>query len=85
LFGVLFYLFFVLLVSGHYHLDVSLFEEIQGYDKKTVSSSKWEARQVILDHVDPMCSLSLSSIHTGLHALMLSPKPHTLGFGFILG
>jgi hypothetical protein len=28
------------------------------------------ARQVTLDHIDPMCSLSLSSIHTGLHALI---------------
>jgi uncharacterized membrane protein len=26
---------------------------------------------VTLDHVDPMCSLSLSSIHIGLHALIL--------------
>jgi hypothetical protein len=29
--------------------------------------------------------LSLSSIHIGLHALILLPKLHTLGFGFILG
>jgi uncharacterized membrane protein len=26
---------------------------------------------VTLDHIDPMCSLSLSSIHIGLHALIL--------------
>jgi hypothetical protein len=26
-----------------------------------------------------MCSLSFSSIHTGLHASILLPKPHTLG------
>jgi hypothetical protein len=26
---------------------------------------------VILDHIDPMCSLSLSSIHIALHALIL--------------
>jgi uncharacterized membrane protein len=26
---------------------------------------------VTLDHVDPMCSLSFSSIHIGLHALIL--------------
>jgi hypothetical protein len=26
---------------------------------------------VTLDHVDPMCSLSLSSIHIALHALIL--------------
>jgi uncharacterized membrane protein len=25
---------------------------------------------VTLDHIDPMCSLSLSSIHIGLHALI---------------
>jgi hypothetical protein len=24
-----------------------------------LSSSKWEARQVTLDHIDPMCFLSL--------------------------
>jgi hypothetical protein len=28
--------------------------------------------------------ISLSSIHTSLHALILLPKPYTLGFGFIL-
>jgi hypothetical protein len=32
---------------------------------------------VTLDHIDPMCSLSLSSSHIGLHALILLPKPHT--------
>jgi hypothetical protein len=32
-----------------------------------------------------MCSLSLSNIHIGLHALIPLPKSHTLGFGFILG
>jgi hypothetical protein len=26
---------------------------------------------VTLDHVDPMCSLSFSSVHIGLHALVL--------------
>jgi hypothetical protein len=26
---------------------------------------------VTIDHIDPMCSLSLSSIHIGLHALIL--------------
>jgi hypothetical protein len=26
---------------------------------------------VILNHIDPMCSLSFSSIHIGLHALIL--------------
>jgi hypothetical protein len=40
---------------------------------------------VSLDHINPMCSLSLSGIQTGLHDIMLLPKPYTLGFGFILG
>jgi hypothetical protein len=40
---------------------------------------------VILDYIDPMCSLSLSSIHIGLHALILLPNPDTLRFGFIHG
>jgi uncharacterized membrane protein len=60
-----------LLISGHYRLDVSLFEKIQDYEEKTLSSSKQEARQVTLDHIDPMCSLSFSIIHIGLHALIL--------------
>jgi uncharacterized membrane protein len=67
----MFYLFFVLLVFYHYRLDILLFEKIQDYEDKTLSSSKQEARQVTLDHIDPMCSFSLSSIHIGLHALIL--------------
>jgi hypothetical protein len=35
-----------------------------------------------LDHIEPM--RFFSSIHNGLHALILLSKPHTLGFGFIL-
>jgi hypothetical protein len=66
-----FYLFLVLLIFGHYRLDISLFEKIQDYEEKTLSSSKREARQVTLDHIDPMCSLSFSSIHIGMHALIL--------------
>jgi uncharacterized membrane protein len=66
-----FYLFLVLLDSGHYCLDVLFFEKIQDYEDKTLSSSKREARQVTLDHIDPMCSLSFSSVHIGLHALIL--------------
>jgi hypothetical protein len=54
-----FSLFLVLLVSGHYRLDVSLFERIQDYEDKTLSSSKQEARQVTLDHIDPMCFVPL--------------------------
>jgi hypothetical protein len=66
-----FYLFLLLLVSGHYRLDDSFFEKIHDYEDKTLSSSKREARQVTLDHIDPMCSLSISSIHIGLHDLIL--------------
>jgi hypothetical protein len=43
-----FYLFLVLLISGHYRLEVSLFEKIQDYEDKTLRSNKWEARQVTL-------------------------------------
>jgi hypothetical protein len=46
-----------LLVSGRYYLDVSLFEKIQDYEEKTLSSSKREVNQVTLDHIDPMCFL----------------------------
>jgi hypothetical protein len=63
-------LFFVLVVSGHYRLDISLFEKIQDYEQKTLSSSKQEARQVAIDHIAPMCSLSFSSMHIGLHAYL---------------
>jgi hypothetical protein len=66
MFNVLFYLLFILLVSGHYRLDVSLFEKIQDYEEKTLSSSKWEARQVTLDRFILICFLSLvytSRIH----------------------
>jgi uncharacterized membrane protein len=66
-----FYLFLVLLVSGHCRLDVSLFEKIQDYEEMTLSSSKSMEKQVTLDDIDPVCSLSFSSIHIGLHALIL--------------
>jgi hypothetical protein len=59
LFGILFYLFFVLLIFGHYHLDVSLFEKIQDYEEKTLSSNKRKAGQVTLDHIDTICFLLL--------------------------
>jgi hypothetical protein len=55
----MFYLLFILLVSSHYCLDVSLFEKIQDYEEKTLSSSKWEVRQVTLDYFVPICFLSL--------------------------
>jgi hypothetical protein len=32
---------------------------------------------VTLDHIDPMCLLSFSSIRYGLHALIGLPKPYT--------
>jgi hypothetical protein len=32
-----------------------------------------------LDHIDPMCSLSLFSSHIGLHALILLPRAHIVG------
>jgi hypothetical protein len=59
MFDILFYLLFILLVSSHYCLDVSLFEKIQDYEDKTLSSSKREARQVTLDHFVSICFLSL--------------------------
>jgi hypothetical protein len=37
---------------------------------------------VTLEHIDPMCSLFLSSLHIGMHALILLPKLYTLGFEF---
>jgi hypothetical protein len=58
---------------------------IQDYKVQDIEQQQEKARQVTLDHIDPMCSLSLSSMHIGMHALILLPKPHTLGFGFILG
>jgi uncharacterized membrane protein len=60
----LFIYLLVLLIFGHYFLDVSLFEKIQDYEEKALSSSKREARQVTLDHIDPMCFLSLVHILT---------------------
>jgi hypothetical protein len=44
MFDVLFYLLSVMLVSSHHYLDVSLFQKIQDYEEKTLSSSKWDAR-----------------------------------------
>jgi hypothetical protein len=75
LFGIPLYLLFVLLIFGRYYLDVSLFEKIQDYEEKTLGSSKREANQVTLDHIDPMCFLSRS--HIVLHSLILLPKPYT--------
>jgi hypothetical protein len=46
-------------------LDVSLFMKIEDYEKKRLSSSEWEARQVFLDHIDPICFPPLVTL---LHA-----------------
>jgi hypothetical protein len=73
LFSILFYLLFVLLIFCHYYLDVSLFEKIQDYEEKTLSISKREARLVTLDHIDPMCSLSLSSIDITSLTIVVMP------------
>jgi hypothetical protein len=35
------------------------------------AAASGRARQVTLDHIDPKCSLSFSSIHIGMHALIL--------------
>jgi hypothetical protein len=47
--------------------------------KKTLSSSKRKARQVFLDHVDPICFLPLV---THLYALILLHIPHTFRIEF---
>jgi hypothetical protein len=52
MFNVLFYLLFELLISCRYCLDVLLFEKIQNYEEKTLSSNKQEERQVALNHID---------------------------------
>jgi hypothetical protein len=43
------------------------------------AAASGRARQVTLDHIDHMCSLSFSSIYIGMHALILLPKPNSLG------
>jgi hypothetical protein len=59
MFDILFYLLLILIVFGHYCLDVSLFEKIQDNEKKALSSSKREARQVTLDYFFLICFPSL--------------------------
>jgi hypothetical protein len=76
---VLFYLLFILLISSYYHLDVSLFEKIEDYEEKTLSSSKREAWQVTLDHF--ISIFFLSRIHKP-HALIGYLSLHTLGLIF---
>jgi hypothetical protein len=40
---------------------------------------------VTIYHIDPMCFLSLSSSYISMHALILLPKPRTLGIGCVHG
>jgi hypothetical protein len=40
----LFYLLFILFISGHYRLDVSMFEKIKDYEEKTLSSSQQKSK-----------------------------------------
>jgi hypothetical protein len=49
-------------MSSHHCLDVTLFEKIQDYEEKTLSSSKREAKQVFLDHIEPICFLPLVTL-----------------------
>jgi hypothetical protein len=39
-----------------------LFEKIQDYEEKTLSSCKREVRQVTLNHVDPICFLPIVTL-----------------------
>jgi hypothetical protein len=50
-----------------------------GVRSRLWAAASGRARQVTVDHIYRMCFFSLSSIHTGLHALILLPKPHALG------
>jgi hypothetical protein len=78
-----FYLLLVLLVSGGYRVNVLLFEKIQDYEEKTLSISKLEARQVFLDHFDPICFLPLVTL---LHAfLKLNTYLIPLGLRIVFG
>jgi hypothetical protein len=69
----LYYLFSIIIVLM-FHYSTRL----KTTRKKTLSSRKREARQVTLDHIDPMCTLSLSSSYIGLHALISLSKPYTV-------
>jgi hypothetical protein len=72
----------ILVISSHYCLDVSLFEKIQDYEEKTLSSSKQESRQVFLDRIDSICFLPLV---THLHALIGLSIPYIhIGLGLWL-
>jgi hypothetical protein len=67
MFDILFYLLFILHISSNYRLDILLFKKIQDYEEKTLSSGKQEASQVTLDHIDPICFLSLVYTLASMH------------------
>jgi hypothetical protein len=71
---VLFLFIACIACSSHHCLDVSLFEKIKDYK---VQDFEQQQAEKTLDHTDHMCSLSFTSIQTGLHALIFLPKPHT--------
>jgi hypothetical protein len=76
----LFYLLFILFISGHYRLDVSMFEKIKDYEEKTLSSSQQKSKAS--DHLPYWTYvLSFSSIHKS-HALIGYLSLHTLGLSF---
>jgi hypothetical protein len=46
-------------------------ESLRAQRSRLWAATSGRARQVTLDHIDAMCSLSFSSIHIGMHALIL--------------
>jgi hypothetical protein len=80
MFDVLFYLLFILFISGHYRLDVSMFERIKDYEEKTSSSSQRKSKAS--DQLPYWTYvLSFSSIHKP-HVLIGYLSLHTLGLSF---
>jgi hypothetical protein len=63
----MFYLLFVLLAYSCRYLDVSLFEKIQDCKVQDFEQQQVEVRQVTLDHVGPICFLSLVYTLACLH------------------
>jgi hypothetical protein len=49
----------------------------------TLSNSKWEARYVFLDHLEPICFLPLVTLLHAFHKLNTYLIP--LGLGFVFG
>jgi hypothetical protein len=63
-----------------------LHESARAWHSRLWTAASGRARQVTLDHIDPVCFLFLCSSHIGLHALILLPKHHTFwSWVFILG